>query len=144
MVMKDTALIVDDDVWTRNVAASLLRACGVRVLSAIDATEACDILCCEGAAVVVLDMALPGTRGAEILRRLRGRFETHAFPTEPRIVAMADWAEPAVERLARSLGADAFVSKPIVPGPFVSTIERLLTAGQSRSSSLCCADRGET
>ncbi len=125
--MENTILVIDEDANARIIAETLLRARGLHVLAVTDAVEACDILCCEGAAVVVLGL-LPGTRGVEILRRLRGRFATQTFRTEPRIVVMADWAEPAVERLAFALGADAFLRKPLAPGEFLTVVEQLRTA----------------
>ncbi len=125
--MENIILIVDEDVNVRIVAQRLLRARGLHVLGVPDAAEACDILCCEGAAVLVLGL-LPGMRGVEILRRLHGRFETQTFRAQPRILVMADWAEPAVERLAFALGADAFLGKPIVPKEFLRVVEQLLAA----------------
>jgi CheY-like chemotaxis protein len=121
--VENTILVIDEDVNARIVAETLLRARGLHVIGVADAVEACDILCCEGAAVVVLGL-LPGMRGIDILRRLRGRFTTQTFRTEPRIVVVADWPEPAVERLAFALGADAFLSKPFTPGEFLTTIEQ--------------------
>jgi CheY-like chemotaxis protein len=134
--VEDTILVVDEDVNARIVAETLLRARGLHVIGVADAVEACDILCCEGAAVVVLAL-LPGMRGMDILRRLRGRFTTQTFRTEPRIVVVTDWPEPAVERLAFALGADAFLSKPLVPGEFLDVIEQLLAV--PRQPSACAA-----
>lgn len=126
--MKDSILIVGDDVKRRRAAATLLQLRGMHVLSAADATVACDILSCEGAAVVVLDLTFPDTKGFEVLRRLRGRFETRVLPTQPRVVVLADWPESAVERLAVGLGADAFLSKPVAPREFLRVIEQFLPA----------------
>jgi CheY-like chemotaxis protein len=124
--VKDTVLIVGTDVNARTTAETLLRARGLHTLSATDATDACDILSCEGAAVVVLDLTFPDTKGFEVLRRLRGRFETRALPTQPSVVVVADWPESAVERLAVGLGADAFLRKPVAPDEFLSAVERFL------------------
>jgi two-component system, OmpR family, phosphate regulon response regulator PhoB len=127
--MTDTVLIVDEDVNARIIAETLLRARGLHVLAATDAEEACDIICCEGVAVVVLALDVADTRGLEVLRRLRGRFETRTLPAQPRVVVVADWAEPAVERLAIGLGADAFVRRPVSPAQFIQLIERLVAEG---------------
>lgn len=107
--MGDSILIVGGDAGTE----TFLRTRGLHVLSAIDAAAACDILSCEGVAVVVLDLTFPDTKGFEILRRLRGRFETRVLPAQPRVVVLADWTESAIERLAVGLGADVFLRKPV-------------------------------
>ena len=124
--MKNTVLIVGESVSAGSSTDASLRARGLHILRTMDATEACDILCCEGAAVVVLDVTFPDTRGFEVLRRLRGRFETRILPSQPSVVVMADWAESAVERLAVGLGADVFLRKPITPREFVTVVERLV------------------
>jgi CheY-like chemotaxis protein len=129
--MTDTVLIVDEDVNARIIAETLLRSRGLHVLAATDAAAACDIMCCEGVAVVVLALALADTRGLEVLRRLRGRFETRTLPTQPRVVVVADWAEPAVERLAVGLGADAVLRRPLSPAEFIHLIERLVAENSS-------------
>ena len=134
--MKDSILIVGDDVNRRSAAATLLHLRGMHVLSATDATAACDILSCEGAAVVVLDLTFPDTKGFEVLRRLRGRFETRVLPTQPRVVVLADWAESAVERLAVGLGADAFVRKPVAPRELLSAIEQFLPPADTPRAAL--------
>jgi len=126
--VRDSILIVGDHVTRRGDAAALLQLHGMHVLSATDATAACDILCCEGAAVVVLDLTFPDTKGFEVLRRLRGRFETRVLPTQPRVVVLADWPESAIERLAMGLGADAFLRKPVAPREFLGVVERFLPA----------------
>ena len=128
--MKNTVVIVSEDVHTRVIMETLLWTRGLHVLFAKDATEVCDIVCCEGAAVVVLELALPDTHGFEVLRRLRRRFESHTLPTQPAIVVVADWAEPAAERLALRLGADVFLRWPVPTGQFFATIEPLVAAAQ--------------
>src|SRR5258708_6449446 len=83
--MTDTVLIIDEDANARIIAETLLRTRGLHVLAATDATQACDIICCEEVAVVVLALTVADTRGLEVLRRLRGRFETRMLPTQPRV-----------------------------------------------------------
>ena len=126
--MRDSVLIVGDDLTGRSASETLLRLHGIHVLSAPSAATACDMLSCEGAAVVVLDLTFPDTKGFEVLRRLRGRFETRVLPTQPRVVVMADWTESAIERLAVGLGADTFLRKPVAPRELLSAVERFLPA----------------
>jgi DNA-binding response OmpR family regulator len=134
--VKDSILIVGDHVKGYSAAAILLHIRGMHVLSAPDAASACDILSCEGAAVVVLDLTFPDTKGFEVLRRLRGRFETRVLPTQPRVVVLADWPELAIERLAVGLGADAFLRKPVAVRQLLWAIEPFLPAADAPASVL--------
>lgn len=122
--MTDTILVVSEDVNTRSIEETLVRSRFAHVRSVRDATEACDILCCEGVALVVVD--LPQMKGLEVLRRLCGRWQTQVLPTQPQIVVVADWPEQAIERLALRLGADAFLRKPLRPERFLETIQQLV------------------
>jgi CheY-like chemotaxis protein len=124
--MNHTVLIVDDDVNARIIAETLLELRGLRVRLATDGTEACEMVRREGAAVVVVNLSLPGMNGFEVLRRLRGRFETLRLPAQPRIVVTSDREEPEVERFALRLGADAFLRKPVAPNRFIAIVEQFI------------------
>jgi DNA-binding response OmpR family regulator len=134
--MKDTVLILGQDAQARLISRTLLRARNLHVLAIADATQACDLICCEGAAVVVLDLTFPDTKGLEVLRRLRGRFETRTLPMQPRVIVVADWAESALERLAVGLGADAFLRKPVAPRDLVAVVDRLGIVANASPDSL--------
>lgn len=123
--MKDTVLIIDEDVSTRVIAESLLRIRGLRVLSARDGTEACDVVRCEGAAVVVVGLPNCDANSLQLLRILRAQFESFAFPT-PRIVVVAGRGGAEAQRDALRSSADVFLRKPPEPIQFVAIIERLM------------------
>ena len=124
--MNGTVLIIDADPHARMLTETLLRLRDVRVYSATSAIDASETVRREDVTVVVLDVSSPGTHGFDILRQLRGRF------SQLRIVVMTDWEEAAVEHLARRLGADAFLRKPISPGALVRIVEELLTIAAPR------------
>ena len=121
-----TVLIADEDVNARIIAETLLRACGVHVRVAIDGPDARDIISRDRPEVVVLDMALSGMNGLELIRWMRGRLDVLAPPTQPRIVAISERTDPDIERFALRLGADAFLRKPMDPSQFIKTVEQLL------------------
>jgi len=128
-----TVLMADDDANARIIAETLLEGRGLRVRSAIDGPDARDIISRERPAVVILDLALPGMNGLELIRWLQGRCEVLPFLTQPRIVAVTDRAEPAIERFALRLGADAFLRKPVEPHQFITTVERLIAVSHTRA-----------
>ena len=123
--MDGTVLVIDADLHARTVAETLLRLRDVRVRSAPTAGDASTIVRRENVAVLVLDVSSPGTHGFEVLRELRGRF------SQLRIIVIADWEEAAVEHLARRLGADAFLRKPLSPSVLVRTVEEQLATAAS-------------
>jgi two-component system phosphate regulon response regulator PhoB len=125
-IVKDSVLIVDEDVNARIIAETLLQTRGLRVRSVGDGKEAYELVRREGAAVVLLDLALAGMNGLEVIRRLRGRFEALPLPHQPRIIVVSDRAEPEVERFALRLGADAFLHKPVAPARLIGTVENFL------------------
>ena len=124
--MKDTVVIVDEDVNARIIAETLLQVRGIDVRAAADGTEACDIVRREGAAVVVVDLGSPGTNGLEAIRKLCGRFEALPLPAQPRVVALSNSDAPDLEGFALRLGADILLRKPVPPAQFVLAVERLM------------------
>jgi CheY-like chemotaxis protein len=115
-----SVLIVDEDANARIIAATLLPLCPLRVRSATNASDACDIAYHEDVAVVVLNLNSRTSDGFEALRQLRIRCGTL------RIVVVTDWEEAAVERLARRLGADVCLRKPMSPDQLTTTVEKLM------------------
>jgi CheY-like chemotaxis protein len=126
--MNHRVLIVDDDVNACIITETLLRLRGLDVRLASDGAEACEMVQREGAGVVVLDLGLAGMNGFEVLRRLRGRFETLRLPTQSRIIVTSDREEPEVERFVMRLGADAFLRKPVAPQRLIGMVEQFLAA----------------
>ncbi len=131
--MADSVLIVDDDVNARIIAETLLEAHGLRVRTAADGTQACEIARRGNTEVVVVDLTSPGTNGLEVIRQLRARFEFPRLPTQPRIIALTDTRQPEVERFARRLGAEVCLQKPTVSTHLIAAVEQLLAADGSPS-----------
>jgi len=123
--MPGTALIINEDVNAQIIAETLLRLRGLGVRLATDAAEASAIVAHEVVDVVVVDLGAPGMSDGAVLRQLRDGFG--ATPP-PRLVLVTDRTEPAVDRFARRLGVDAVLRKPLEPGQFIATVERLLPA----------------
>jgi CheY-like chemotaxis protein len=68
-------LVVDDEEGVRNVARAALESAGFEVLVAGDGLEAVELLDRQGAGLdaVVLDLAMPGLGGDEVLAQMRQR-----------------------------------------------------------------------
>jgi CheY-like chemotaxis protein len=121
-----TVLIVDADANACIIAETLLRLRGLSVRSMGDGVEACELVQRESPAVVVVDLGLPGMNGFEVLRRLRGRYETLRQRMQPRIVVTSEREDVEVEHFARRLGADAFLRKPVGANELIACVERCL------------------
>jgi len=117
--VRRVVLILDEP--DRCICAEKLQACGMHV-AAGDPGDT-DEIGSDEHTVVVLDIGMFGASGLAILRRL---VVEPAAVNALRIVVLADWGEPAMERLVLRLGADAFLTKPVMPAQLLSAIERLL------------------
>lgn len=101
-------LFVDDDADVQEVVRVALTADGYSVASASGARDAIDYLRSHAeTCAIVLDLMLPGLGGAEF-RRIQLRDRSLAWI--PVVVASA---AIDAERIARDLGAAAFVPKPL-------------------------------
>jgi CheY-like chemotaxis protein len=110
--MSATVLVVDDDVVTRTAIAALLEDQGLTVLTAGDGREAMAIFAAEPAQLVITDIFMPNMDGIELIIALRGQFWI------PKVVAISGGGQQCgmdVLHMARLLGADATLAKPVVP-----------------------------
>ena len=117
-----SVLVVDEDPRTSHLVSGLLadHGCADRyeILAARDGIDARPLL--EGrapAALVVVELLLPGINGWEVIRRLRGRFcETiPEVPAECKILAVSARSDKETVEFVCRLGADLFIPKPISP-----------------------------
>jgi DNA-binding NtrC family response regulator len=100
-------LLVDDDAELRSDVASYLGSRGYRVQSCGDGEEALAQADRRAFDVAILDLAMPGLNGIEVLRRLKAR----GAECEVVMLTGEGTIESAVE--AMKLGAREFLSKPI-------------------------------
>jgi DNA-binding response OmpR family regulator len=112
-----TVLIAEDDEFLLQLLRVALSMEGFRVEVARDGAAAL-ALARSGADAALLDIALPGTTGTDVLRALRGREDTRAVP-----VALMSGSEPAQTDIQ---AAQAFVRKPFTMAAVVATMRRLL------------------
>jgi two-component system response regulator EvgA len=105
-VVMAQVLVADDDDGVRSLLRLSLELDGHSVVGeAADGDEALEVMCECHPDVVVLDMMMPGTDGADVLRAL----SDCDSDTRPRVVAYS--ASPTKLELAGRLGADGMVLK---------------------------------
>jgi chemosensory pili system protein ChpA (sensor histidine kinase/response regulator) len=115
-------LLVEDHQSSADGYAELLAGAGYRVARAKDGYEALAKVSQEPPSVVLLDLKLPKLDGWDLLRRLKA---DAAMASVPIIVVTGD-SLPTHHEMARSRGAVAVLSKPIVPGELLTVVRDAL------------------
>ncbi|OGP69712.1 MAG: Fis family transcriptional regulator [Deltaproteobacteria bacterium RBG_13_60_28] len=118
--MPATLLVVDDEPQILQVVSGILQDEGFEVLTAPDGETATKLVAEEAPDLVLLDIALPGKDGLEVLQELKGR-----YPTLPVIMISAYGSvENAVK--ATRLGAYDFIEKPPHADTILLTVRNAL------------------
>lgn len=115
--------LIDDDIYVRDALTFGLRDAGYRVVTAPGAAAGLDLIRREGADVIITDMNMPGTDGAELIAQARA--------TWPSMVIIAISGDGVVNGrnvadLASEHGANAALIKPFRLPELTALIDRLL------------------
>ncbi|HVE70423.1 MAG TPA: PAS domain S-box protein [Thermoanaerobaculia bacterium] len=110
-------LLVDDDEEGRRVFRAILKRAGAVVTDVASAAHALDSIAASRPDVVITDIAMPGTDGYALARRL------HDDHPGLKIVALS--AFPAGRSGAKDSVFDAYVTKPVEPADLVATIAKI-------------------
>jgi CheY-like chemotaxis protein len=116
-------LLIDDMAGVRRAVVAMLKRAGHTVTAAENGDQGLEILKSRHFDLVITDMLMPGTDGADVLAHLGG------LPTRPRVIAMsgggAGISADSALRLAR-IKADAFLEKPFESAELMTAVEKLL------------------
>ena len=113
-------LIVDDDAQVRLFLASQLEAQGYAVWLAADGRQAQTRLLEAQVDLVITDLVMPEQEGLETIQELRQK--GNQIP----VIAISGAAGGIYLDIARKLGADAILSKPVQTAALLDEIRRLL------------------
>jgi CheY-like chemotaxis protein/HPt (histidine-containing phosphotransfer) domain-containing protein len=99
-------LIIDDDLVSREVMATVLTMCGYTVHTANNGAESLELLDSRSVVpeVILMDTQMPGLNGAELIRELRARSLAVLYA-----ISGSNPPEDVIK------GADGFLMKPIGP-----------------------------
>ena len=107
--VRPVAIIADDEETGRMLLAESVEQVGLAPLAYDNGKEALDAALSYGAAIVLLDVEMPGLDGYAVCRRLRG---DPRFTTTP-IVMVTGHEDPTAIGLAFDAGATDFIAKPV-------------------------------
>lgn len=125
-------LVVDDDLEIRDILEFHVRDAGYEYLQAEDGRQALKIIEEQSPDIVILDQAMPVMDGAETCRRIRnsGRHSTLY------IIMLSGNTDTADKVDGLDTGADAYLTKPLVPEEFLAQIRTGLRTLDDRNSSM--------
>ncbi|MCA9882115.1 MAG: response regulator [Anaerolineae bacterium] len=122
-------LVVDDDPALQKLVVLLLKRADMNPVSAMNATEAAQILKEKPLPdLVVLDLMLPEISGIEFLKQMRGKSQFDTLP----VVILSALADPAQIREGLEAGADRYLTKPYLANNLIRTVQEVLTAGRAK------------
>lgn len=107
--MTHTILVVDDHPTNLKLVSDVLAFEGHRILKAVDAEAALELLSTTLPDLILLDIALPGMDGLTLTRRLKADPRTASV----RVVAVTAFAMVGDDVKARDAGCDGYIAKPI-------------------------------
>ncbi|HEY0715707.1 MAG TPA: response regulator [Polyangia bacterium] len=114
-------LIVEDSELVRHQVHRILASAGYQVIDAKDGAEGLDRLKLEpDVGLVLCDVHMPRMGGIDLLG------ECKALGLATPIVVLTSEVLPGAMRLARELGAKAWVIKPVKPDVLISVVNKLL------------------
>jgi CheY-like chemotaxis protein len=126
-------LVVEDEKAASELLAGYLSTNGYAVTHARNGAEAIDIARRLRPAAITLDILLPDTDGLEVLATLRSLPETREIPIV--VVSITDNRE-----LGFSLGAAAWLVKPVDREQFLEAVCRAIPSGGNRSPKVLVVD----
>lgn len=104
-------LLADDDRVLTHLLSAKLRARGVEMVVAHDSMQVLMSAMRSPVDAIVLDIQMPGGTGLEALRKLKASAKTSSIP----VLVLSANGDPETQSQVKTLGADAFLLKPIEP-----------------------------
>lgn len=120
-----TVLVADDSRVQVQLIATWLREAGYTVVLAMDCMQAWSVAVTTPPDAMVLDLNMPAGSGIEVLRKLKSSFKTSQIP-----VLIVSGNSTNFEPLLKSMGAAAYLQKPLRFEDFSSAMTKLLPVGQ--------------
>ncbi|MBI4013339.1 MAG: response regulator [Candidatus Rokubacteria bacterium] len=121
------ALVVDDEIESRDLVCEILAADGFRTLAAADGEEALALAGAHRPSLIVMDVMMRTMDGYTALTRLRGDPATRDIP----VIILTGQEAPLYRTLSFGVGATAHLTKPFSPALLTAAVWRALGRGGS-------------
>ncbi len=115
-------LVVEDDTTLREVIAEVLTGEGYQVVQACQTAQALEQINSEHPNLVLLDMALPGRSGLELLEEVKRAIPTREIP----VLIMSGYALVLSDDIVMQQ-ADGTVAKPFDVDDLLARVEQLIS-----------------
>jgi CheY-like chemotaxis protein len=123
-------LVVDDNATNLKLVSDILEFEGYRILKAMNAEAAQEILRDTLPDLILMDIALPGMDGLTLTRLLKADERTRPII----VVALTAFAMKGDDAKAREAGCDGYITKPIdtrsLPGAVAAYLRRTDGTGE--------------
>ncbi len=124
---KGRILVVDDEEDLGRILKFALVAAGHEVLLATDGAEGLKLAREAGPDLILLDLMLPKIDGYKVCRMLKFDERYRTIP----VVILSARTQESDKEMAKSTGADLFITKPYNLEEILQTIDRLLLTSPS-------------
>ena len=132
-----TILIIEDDLSTRKLLATLLDMGRFQTLEAGDAESGLEMARRQPPHCILMDIRLPGMDGLAATRLLKADPRLRHIP----VVAMTGFVGAEEERNALAAGCDGFLSKPFDTRGLLEYLERFLRRAEQGAEAAGTAER---
>jgi chemosensory pili system protein ChpA (sensor histidine kinase/response regulator) len=119
-------MLVDDSVSIRKFVGQMLEKSGFRVVTAVDGHDALQQLLDQSVDAIVTDLEMPRVNGYALIEDLRRRSTTREVP----VIVLTTRAGDKHVSLARRLGVQHYVAKPVDEQSFVHLVRSVVTAAE--------------
>jgi len=130
----DKILLVDDVKLLLELQKRFLASSRIRIFTAHDGLEALEVARKELPQLIVMDKYMPNMDGVTCCREIKGDPNLRHIP----VVMVSNAAQSDEVEEFRSMGVDAYLSKPLVGKLFLNTIKRFVPSIERRGVRLPC------
>lgn len=128
--MNKKILVIEDDPIALRFARYTLAQEGYQIITAPNGLEGLRKAQSENPDLIILDVMLPGIDGFEICHRLRAEAGTARIP----VLMLTAKAQEADRQTGLKVGADDYLTKPVLPSEIVSRVQALLALSDYAST----------
>jgi DNA-binding response OmpR family regulator/HPt (histidine-containing phosphotransfer) domain-containing protein len=119
-------LVVDDDLKILAILRALLLPWGFKITTLADSQKFWEILPLVKPDLLILDVEMPIVSGLDLCQSIRDRAEWSSLP----IIFLTAHTEPTLIQQVFAIGADDFVTKPVVGAEIIARITNLMERQQ--------------